>query len=687
MKISMAKETELYTYRDGKKVLLNQSDNKLSIRKKSKEELKALGYKKIERTSPSSYIVETDKKNLDAEIADLRKENVVHHAYSTADNKQEFLITDRVIVTFKQAPALDVLNKFMNEYSLVLLSKYTDKTFLFQLTSYTGMNPIKLVVLLTEKRTDLIEIAEHDLNMRMTKFSPGIELPTDAKYKRQWHLHTHFNDSQFDVRCSSRCEDAWKETGDFGSHDVVIGITDDGCKINHPDFASQNKFTSWGYFKNNRLVVHSDFDAHDSEMYESGSNHGTSCAGVIGGDMNGVYTVGAAPGCSLLPIKWQSNGPYLEISDSKLYTVLQYVSDKVDILSNSWGGAPNNVYSSAVVNYINQLSTSGGRRGKGILFLWAAGNNNCPLHFSGNQNIPYTDGWDENWNWIGVQSSKNFHCNIIDLPNVLHIGALASNAQRSHYSNYGTGVSLCAPTSNVHEYQRIQVSGLGIVTTTGEGSFVTNDFGGTSSATPLVAGIAALVISANPYLTAVEVASILKQTAHKNLDMTSYPKTPSAAYDLNPIWDVSPVSPFDNGGFNTNTPDGTWSPWFGHGRIDALTAVTEALQRKNVSNGPLKIISALVNPLDKDAGNEKVSLLNASINPVILNGIFIKVKEKKQALVGQINGGETLTVRMNNDVPLSNKGATIQLIDVNNKVLAEVAYTQHNVKAGEVVVF
>ena len=51
------------------------------------------------------------------------------------------------------------------------------------------------------------------------------------------------------------------------------------------------------------------------------------------------------------------------------------------------------------------------------------------------------------------------------------------------------------------------VPGLGISTTTGAGSGTTDRFGGTSSATPLVAGITALTISANPELSAREVVA------------------------------------------------------------------------------------------------------------------------------------------------------------------------------------
>jgi subtilisin-like proprotein convertase family protein len=65
------------------------------------------------------------------------------------------------------------------------------------------------------------------------------------------------------------------------------------------------------------------------------------------------------------------------------------------------------------------------------------------------------------------------------------------------------------------------------------------------------------------------------------LNMDGYPRTPPASFDPDPTtsWDISPITPFDSGAFqNINSPDGTWSPWFGHGKVDAEAAVAEALR-------------------------------------------------------------------------------------------------------------
>jgi subtilisin-like proprotein convertase family protein len=48
--------------------------------------------------------------------------------------------------------------------------------------------------------------------------------------------------------------------------------------------------------------------------------------------------------------------------------------------------------------------------------------------------------------------------------------------------------------------------------------------------------------------------------------------------DSDTSWDVSPIAPFDSGEFtDIGSDDGTWSPWFGYGKVDALEAVRAAL--------------------------------------------------------------------------------------------------------------
>ncbi len=568
------KQGELYTYRAGKKLPLEKRPDQFVVRRLPGE-LPVAGEGK--QVSSASTRVTCASEELEALMARSREFAVTHHAYQTAEFGTEFLITDRIIVTFAEAMAPEAVGEFAGRYALELLTRYSDTKYLFRLTDATGMNPVKLVVKLTEDE-DQVARAEHDLNMR---FRTAVALPTDPHYESQWHLHRHFSHAEFDTRASARCEAAWNLLDGFGSSEVVVGVTDDGCKLDHSDFDSATKFAGWGYFEGERLFRRGDPGADPERMHQSGANHGTACAGVIGAEVDAEMTVGAAPGCRLLPIKWESEGPMLLIADSKMLTMLDYVATRVDVLSNSWGSVPVSIWSDDVRERIVELALTGGRRGKGILFLWAAGNDNCPIRHQADQDVPYTMGWEYRngaWVWVGVDTARTFFNDLVGVPGVMHVAALASTAQRSHYSNYGPGIDLCAPSSNSHAYYRMEPDGLGITTTTGVSGGVHHDFGGTSSATPLVAGIAVLVISANPQLTVREVASILRRTASKDLNIEGYPRTPPTSYDPDTSWDVSPIAPFDSGEFvDSGATEGSWSPWFGHGKLDALEAVRAAL--------------------------------------------------------------------------------------------------------------
>jgi len=478
----------------------------------------------------------------------------------------------------------------------------------------------------------------------------------------------------------------------FGRSDVVIALSDDGCRLDHPDFDSPNKFAAWGYFQGNRLVRNIDIDANPTKLFQTDANHGTACAGVIAGEADGVLTVGACPNAKLLPIKWESSGPSLFISDSKLLTALNFIADKADVFSNSWGSSPISNVSAQNIVKITQLSQTGGRRGKGIVFLWAAGNENCPIQHSGNVDIPFTMGWEPfagSWQWVGAETGRIFAHNLASLPGVMYVAALASNAQRSHYSNYGVGIAICAPSSNVHTYHRMAVRGRGITTAEGDQPLVTNSFGGTSSATPLVAGIAGLVISANPNLTAAETISILKQTASKDLSFTPYAKTPPANFDPNTSWDVSPVAPHNTGVFqNINSPDGTWSGWFGHGKADAFKAVEKAISLI-VSTQSVRILSALINPNGSDTNKEKVVLKNNNAQSISVEGwVLVNQSNKKQALSGIVPANGQLEISLlTNKITLRNTGGSIALIDQNGVEKHKVTYTSGQVTAGLSTVF
>jgi subtilisin family serine protease len=207
--------------------------------------------------------------------------------------------------------------------------------------------------------------------------------------------------------------------------------------------------------------------------------HGTPCAGVAaaaGNNRRGV--AGIAWNCRLLAVKILA-GPNLAPND-RIADAIRYAAGHADVLSCSWGVARHPDIESAL-----SFAVTRGRRGKGAPVFVATGND------------------DENR--IGFPSSD---------PHALAVGASNDRGRRSSYSNYGRGIAVVAPSSDDGRQ--------GITTTDvhfrGKGyssGAYCDDFGGTSSATPLAAGVAALMLSANPFLEWQQIGDLIKSTAQK----------------------------------------------------------------------------------------------------------------------------------------------------------------------------
>jgi subtilisin-like proprotein convertase family protein len=219
--------------------------------------------------------------------------------------------------------------------------------------------------------------------------------------------------------------------------------------------------------------------------------------------------------------------------------------------------------SSALRSAIATLAASGGRRGKGLLFCVAAGNNNCPVRDLVNtRTYRFVDGGGSLRSYRGPIDRW-----IAAHPDVITVSASTSLRRRAAYSSWGKEISVCAPSSNFDDLFAFTPPGRGIVTTDNEsfgsgtdftpGSRFTAEFGGTSSATPTVAGVCGLVLSVNPSLRATDVRHVLQSTADKDLSQVT--DTP-----------VNEPGTFSPAGF---------SLWFGHGKVNAFKALQVAHAR------------------------------------------------------------------------------------------------------------
>ena len=305
-------------------------------------------------------------------------------------------------------------------------------------------------------------------------FSPLLEkvysprfTPNDPEFDEQWHLNNSGQTSGGVVGEDANVTGVWEKYNGYG---VVISVVDDGLQWNHSDI--QPHYSS----------AHSyDWCDDDGDPSPSGFNgHGTSVAGVAGAvGNNSIYVSGAAFGATIAGSTLIACG----LDDSMESDALGYHNDDVDIYTNSWGPwddgvtleGPGPLTVATIEN-----SAYNGRSGLGNIYTWAAGNG-----LTANDNSNY-DGYANNRFAIAVTA-------------ITHMG------QQSWYAEPGANILVASHSDG---------DGEGITTTDMSGG-TTDNFGGTSSATPLVAGIIALMLEANENLTWRDVQHILVKSARE----------------------------------------------------------------------------------------------------------------------------------------------------------------------------
>ncbi|HMP90981.1 MAG TPA: S8 family peptidase [Kiritimatiellia bacterium] len=305
-------------------------------------------------------------------------------------------------------------------------------------------------------------------------------VPNDTLFTNQWHL---LNTGQFNGNAGVdvRITNAWDT---YRGSNILIGIVDDGLQTAHPDLAANvNTTIDWDF----------NFNDNDPNHTFEEDGHGTACAGVaaaVGNNNLGVS--GAAPSATLVGLRLIS----LESTDAQEAAAMNWSNSIIQIKSNSWGpyddGArlegPGPLTAAALSN-----ACTTGRGGLGILNFWAGGN--------GLQAF-------DNSNYDGYANSIY----------TIAIGAVGNTGTQSYYSEPGANLVVCAPSSGRNNVNTI----IGIWTTdrTGSAGYVSGDydnaFGGTSSATPLAAGVGALILESKPTLGWRDVQEILIRSATRN---------------------------------------------------------------------------------------------------------------------------------------------------------------------------
>jgi subtilisin family serine protease len=424
-------------------------------------------------------IFSIEEKIMEDTVDNLRispQNEVVTHMYTSDDNPDGvFIPTGRMTIQF--SPDLDnsTREEILQNHGLEIEREldYLPHGYIIKLTSASTENPLKIALKLQAQKEILI--AEPDLSFKVSfKF-----IPNDNLYPDQWHLNNTGNGTGLRAGADVKAEAAWDHT--LGSRDIVICVMDDGFDLLHPDFNVPGK-----------IVSPRDFGENDTDPSPASSsdNHGTACAGVALAEQNGTGVVGLAPGCSFMPVRTSG-----WLSDNAIDDLFQYAIDhNAGVISCSWtAAAPYFPLSARMNGIIHKAATQGRSNGKGCVILFAAGNESAPLN--------------------GRKNNVNYHQGFGLHPDVIVVAASNSLDEQSYYSNYGPELTICAPSSGS--------PGRGVVTTDRRGisgyspGDYTFSFGGTSSSTPLCAGLAGLILSVDPELTSAEVRNIIMMTADK----------------------------------------------------------------------------------------------------------------------------------------------------------------------------
>jgi subtilisin family serine protease len=502
----------------------------------------------------SIVALDKDGKDIDTRLDEVRQQEEVEvgtHVYYAEGSNKPLVATGEIFITFEAGVSPEEQAICLDEFKLELVEQRSPELMIAKVTAQSP-NPLKVAHLL--QKISMVKVAEPDLDTLLDEYE--LIAPTDDLFSQQWHIQNNGYVPGTNYRlqrgADAKIYDAWRRIGNLGSDRVKIAIVDNGFDINHPDL---------------RTKVYRPFDLWNQSSNITMGNprftHGTPCASVALAVSNGRGIVGAAPNSMFIPLSGTS------FSNRATEQMFDYcIQNGADIISCSWGTTDSNFRLGSIKEAAIARAARNGRNGKGCVILFAAGN--------------------EGLNYLNFYAAH---------PDVIAVGASTSRDTHASYSNQGRELTICAPSNGDWPILAARASwDNGISWESGVYKYYRDGrdrgpyykhFGGTSSATPLVAGVVALMLSANPDLTAREVKQILTSTADK----------------------IGSPSEYRNG----------HSVKYGYGRINADRAVAEALRRKDKAN-PVVIDNKVEDSVSTGNG-----LFNIKVEPKEQKGWGVQV--------------------------------------------------------------
>ena len=284
-----------------------------------------------------------------------------------------------------------------------------------------------------------------------------------------------------------RVQGAWDQG--MRGEGIRIAVIDDALEVTHEDLRANVVAGSHNYrrLSQNANAGHADYPMPCTED----NDHGTQVGGVIAArDGNGIGVSGVAPRAGLVGFNALANS----LTEDALDALVRDI-DRNHVYNNSWGAAdighffaPDN--KAAFDSTLND-GLSKGRDGLGVIYTFAAGNGAFDGDYS-----PMD----------GTVSARG----------VVTVCATNAAGTRAPYSERGPNLTVCAPSADLSKVLGIPgAPTLPDVSTTTLQNQYTDNFNGTSAATPMVSGVVALMLQANPKLTWRDVLLILARSARQ----------------------------------------------------------------------------------------------------------------------------------------------------------------------------
>jgi subtilisin family serine protease len=363
-----------------------------------------------------------------------------------------------VLVKFKSGVSLESIESLTSQ----LNDRVEDR--IENVTGWTSIDDLDnadaAAVVAEYSKLPEVEYAEPNFDISLSEAGPlDPILPSDPQFNDQWALA---NSGQRGGKQGADISAtiAWATT--TGSENVVVAVLDSGVDYTHEDLMENMWVRPASMDPYHDAELGTVDDANGYNAIDSASDpmddhgHGTHCAGIIGAEgENNIGIAGVNWKVKIMPLKFMNSGGFGTTKDA--IEAINYVIDRkragvnVRVISASWGSTQK---SRALEDVIRKAYDND------ILFVAAAGNatvdNDRKPHFPSSYNVP----------------------------NVISVAALDRNDQLAKFSNWGAkSVAIAAP-------------GVEILST-----WLGNQYeekSGTSMATPVVSGVAALILAENP---------------------------------------------------------------------------------------------------------------------------------------------------------------------------------------------